>query len=142
MLRSITANGRDVTDVPLDMTGGGPRTLEVTLTESSSVITGTVRDAAGAVVGDTGVVVFPTDADRWRDVGLHPRRIRTATSASDGRYRIGNLPAGEYYVAAIDPADLRSWQDPAFLETMAGRAVRVTVDWDDTSPQDLRWTPR
>ena len=55
---------------------------------------------------------------------------------------IGNLPPGEYYVAAVDwmqgTEGFGEWQDPAFLNAIAPRATRVTL----TEGQAVSITPR
>jgi hypothetical protein len=49
------------------------------------------------------------------------------------------LPAGDYYVIAIDPAEADNWQDPTRLEVLASQAARLTIGTSETSKTlDLR----
>jgi hypothetical protein len=36
-------------------------------------------------------------------------------------YSIGGLPAGDYFIVAVDPAFVSAWQDPKFLGTRRSR---------------------
>ena len=55
------------------------------------------------------------------------RRIQTARADQNGSYRLGNLPAGEYLLVATDDVEQGEWFDPAFLESIRARGVRVTL---------------
>ena len=50
------------------------------------------------------VIVFPTDRDAWTNYGTSPRRLRNVRVDKTGAFSIGNLPAGEYFVAAVPEA--------------------------------------
>jgi hypothetical protein len=140
-LKAIRANGRDVTDEPLSF-GAKEESLadvEVVLTNSESGVAGRVADARGQVVTDYTVVAFATSADRWYQGS---RFLAFTRPKMDGAFEIGGLPPGQYYVAAVDrlqgTAGFGEWQDPAFLESIAPRAARVTV----TDGQLTAVTPR
>jgi hypothetical protein len=102
--------------------------VEVVLTNSESGVTGRVADARGQAVTDYTVVAFATSADRWYQGS---RFLAFTRPKMDGAFEIAGLPPGQYYVAAVDrlqgTAGFGEWQDPAFLESMAPRATRVTV---------------
>jgi len=129
-LKAIRANGRDVTDETLSF-GTKEESLadvEVVLTNSESGVIGRVADARGRVVTDYTVVVFATSADRWYQGS---RFLAFTRPKMDGAFEIAGLPPAQYYVAAVDrlqgTAGFGEWQDPAFLESIAPRAARVTV---------------
>ncbi len=110
----------------------------ITYTDRIITITGNVRDEHGGLPPHATVLAFPADRTGWTKYGLTPARIKTVPVASNGSYRMENIPAGNYLLVALDSADARRWQDPAFLEAAVKSAVTVTVDWADTKSQDLR----
>ena len=57
---------------------------------------------------------------------------------TDGRFVFGDLPAGEYYLAALTDLDPIDWQTPAFLEQVVPAGVRVRVGEGEKKVQDLR----
>jgi protocatechuate 3,4-dioxygenase beta subunit len=129
-LKAIRANGSDITDEPLPF-GTKDESLtdvEIVLTNTVSGIAGSVTDARGQAVTDYSVIVFATRADRW----YQGSRFFTFTRPkADGTFAITDLPPGDYCVAAVDRLQgtegLGEWQDPAFLESIAPRATRVTL---------------
>jgi len=47
------------------------------------------------------------------------------------------LPAGDYFIVAVDPSLVTAWQDPKFLERAAAVAIRVSLAWDESKALDL-----
>jgi hypothetical protein len=47
------------------------------------------------------------------------------------------MPAGEYYLIAIDATKIDSWVDPKFLAAAAPLATRITLGWGETKVQDI-----
>jgi protocatechuate 3,4-dioxygenase beta subunit len=129
-LKAIHANGREITDEPLSF-GTKDESLtdvEVVLTDKSAGVTGNVTDARGRPAPDYTVIVFATHADRW----YQGSRFFTFTRPkADGTFAVADLPPGDYYVAAVDRLQgsegFGEWQDPAFLESIAPRARRLTL---------------
>ena len=91
----------------------------------------------GSPVDGTTVVAFPTDSSRWADYGLLPVEIRSAIPASSGAFRISTLPAGDYYVVAVDSARSRSWHEAGFFAQAQRSAARVSLGWGATASVDL-----
>ena len=130
MLKSITANGVDVTDVALPF-GTAEQSLtdvQVVVTSRVTELTGTVVDSRGDVTNDYTLLVFPLDRDRWYP---ESRYFRRAAPASSGNVSVRGLPPADYYVAAVSRSVLKdgadAWQDPEFLESIAVRAARATL---------------
>ncbi len=80
-------------------------------------------------------MAFPEDPTLWRP---QSRYILTARPDQTGRFQIRGLPAGDYYLVAIDPAEPGAWFDPAFLEQHRSGAATVRVGEGDLRTQDLR----
>lgn len=136
-IKSIVEDGVDRTFAPLVAEAGRTASVVVTMTSKGAVLSGTVRDAKGALAAVGVALVYPVRNDLWVNYGFTPTWIRAASIASDGTYRIAALRAGDYYVAAVGSAEAGRWSDPLFLRTLAGRAVRVSLDWGDSKTADI-----
>lgn len=68
-----------------------------------------------------------------------PRRVSGAARlSSDGRYRIGGLPPGEYYLAVVTDFIPAQLDDPSFLELLIPGAVKVVMGEGERKVQDYR----
>jgi protocatechuate 3,4-dioxygenase beta subunit len=131
MLKSVSANGVDVTDVPLPF-GTADESLsdvQVVVTSRITELSGTVADSHGDLTKDYTLLVFPVDRDRWYPGS---RYFRRSGPAAAGNFTVRGLPPSDYYVAPVagwsvlkDGDD--AWQDPEFLESIALRAARATL---------------
>ena len=54
------------------------------------------------------------------------------------RYSALNLRPGSYFVAAVPDELAAAWNDPAFLETLARVAARVTIADGEIKTLDLK----
>ena len=140
-VKSVVAGGRDLTHQPFDTSGGDVTGVVVTLTNRQQEIFGTVRDAQGAIAPESMVVVFPAEPAQWSDYGLSAPRFRSVTVRADGTYRIGNLPAGDYFAVAIGGSNANQWQTPGFFKNVSSLATRVVIGWSGKQAQDLRALP-
>jgi hypothetical protein len=138
-LVSVRFDGRDVTDAGFDAaTATTFDGVVVTLTDKKAEIRGTVRTGAGPA--PAAVIAFPVNRDRWVNFGLEPARFRTARSATNGEYLLSPLPAGDYFVIAVDLALIDAWADQKFLAAAAPLATRVSVKYGDVAVQNLSMT--
>jgi protocatechuate 3,4-dioxygenase beta subunit len=135
-LKSVMAGGRDIADAPIDIKGGADVTdVVVTFTDRPSELSGTVYDGAGRVTPNFPIVVFSTDREYWT---MSSRRVQTARPASDGKFTVTGLPAGEYFVCAVTAVDRTEVYDPAFLEQLAPVSFKITIADGEKKVQDLR----
>jgi len=140
ILKSVTINGRDVTDTPMPLRSGESATnLTITFTDQQNEINGTVTNEQGTPVPDDTILAFSTDSSLWRPLS---RQIMTARPDQTGKYRIRGLPRGEYYLVAVDPAEQGEWFDPTYLDEHRVGAVRLTLSDGDTKTQDFRVAQR
>jgi hypothetical protein len=125
-LRSATSAGRDTLDQPLEIAPGQGATLTVTLTDQPTELSGLLLDQLGRPAPEYSVVVFTADRALWT---TSPRRNSGVIKvASDGRYRVTGLPAGDYYLCVLTDIDPRQLSDVSFLEQLAtSGGVRVTL---------------
>jgi hypothetical protein len=128
MVKSIQAGGRDVTHLPISITAGrNVSDVVITFTDQLPTLSGTVQGDAAAL-SHAAVIVFPVEREQWIGYGLRPTRI-LAQPVSGAAFRFDSVPAGEYFVVAVDVSQITSWQDPKFLARAAAVASRVRVDW-------------
>jgi hypothetical protein len=138
-IRSITWNGHDYTNRPFDASSGADIVdVVVTMTTRAAQLSGTVVTDRNLPLGDAAVILFPTERDQWRNFGLQPDRLRTVVTTNTGAYRFQSLPAGEYFVIAVQGDQAGGWMDPAFLEKQSRIATRFSIAWGEVKAQDLR----
>jgi protocatechuate 3,4-dioxygenase beta subunit len=128
-LKSILVNGGESTDtvLPFGTKAQSLQNVEVILTPRVSGVSGVVTDASGRPFGDGVVIAFSTDRTQWSPES----RFVSHVAASGGTFDLRPLAPGSYYFAAIDPPDTfdrnRTFEDPAFLESLVAGATRVTL---------------
>ena len=119
-VKRVSLKGNDVTtgfDVSGDVDG-----IEIVLTDRTTTVTGTARDARGIGKNDYIVTFFPVGRLEADDRASRQRTIRPD---QDGVYRIRYLPPGDYLAAAVPAMSLPiegEW-DPAFFERVGPRAT-------------------
>jgi uncharacterized protein (DUF2141 family) len=129
---------RDLLDDPLEVsaaTSALPDAVVVTFSDRHPELTGTLQSAAGQPASEFFVIVFPTER-RWWAPGS--RRVRATRPASDGRFSVLDLPAGDYFVAALTDVEADEWKSATFLDQLIGAAVKVTIRDGERTFQDLR----
>jgi len=134
-LKSVTMDGRDVTDTPLEVRGGQALTnVEIVFTDKQTEVNGTITTESGTPMPDYTVLAFPTDPSLWRP---QARQIMTARPDQTGKFKMRGLPAGDYYLATVDPAEQGEWFDPTYLDSHRSGAARVTLADGDVKTQDF-----
>ena len=123
-VKSIDAQGRDLTDAPVEF-GNGEKYDDViiTLTNRFPVLTGTTTDRQTAPV-DAMVIVFADDQTKWAE---DSRMVRTIRSDKAGTFRLTALPPGDYLAIALEYVVDGDWNDPQFLESLRDQASRVSL---------------
>jgi hypothetical protein len=137
ILKSVISGGRELFDLPIELSaGGGLDDVVMTFIDRASAteIAGTLTDAAGRPLSDVAVLIFSTDSRYWRDATRH---ARFAVPDARGRYLVAGLPAGDYFAAATPPrfVDLGL---PATLSKLAPTAVRFTLHDGEHKVVDVR----
>lgn len=135
-LRSAMVDGRDLLDGPIEPVPGASITgVRLTLSDKRTQIAGSLQTASGQPTADYYVIAFSTDRSHWR---AGSRRLLSSRPATDGRFVFDDLPAGEYFIAALTDVDPLEWQSAMFLEQVAPAAVTVSVAEGQKTVQDLR----
>ena len=134
---SAMVNGRDASVTPVEVDGGDINGVMINFTDRPSELSGQVQVESGQAEAVT-VLVFPAEQQAWTGYGSVARRFSSVRADKEGRFRVMNLPAGSYYMAAIPDKLASNWQDPKFLEALAPEATRVTVRDADKISQSLK----
>ena len=124
-LKAVMVNGKDMTDTPLDFSGGKEvADVQVIVTQTRSEVSGVVADAQNAAVAEYAVVVFPEDRDKWTP---QSRFMGSGRPDQQGGFKITGLPPGRYLAAAIDYLETGAERDPELLERLRTSATPVTL---------------
>jgi len=135
-IRSVRVSATDVTDSGFEIkTNQEVSGLEVELTNKLTTISGLVSNARGATVVDYTTIVFAQDSARWTG---NTRYQGSGRPDQDGRFKINGLPAGEYYIIALDRLESGEAGDPEFLERIRTKASRLSLNEGETKTIDLR----
>jgi hypothetical protein len=140
ILKSVTVNGRDVTDTPVPLRAGETlANVAVVFTDQQNEINGTVTNEQGTALPDYTVLAFSTDPSLWRPLS---RQIMTARPDQTGKYRIRGLPRGDYYLVAVDPAEQGEWFEPTYLDEHRAGAQQLTLGDGDVKTQNFKIAQR
>jgi len=139
MLKSVTVDGQDITDVPLELPPA--QTLngaQIVLTKKIANLSGLVTDSKGNPVLDATVVVFPADEKLWT---FQSRFIKAARPDQDGRYRVTGLPGpGSYLTIALQGLEDGQAGDPDFLASVKEQATKLELNEGETKSVDVKLT--
>ncbi len=139
-LESVMVDGRDVTDLPIDINADTlPKDLVVTFSDRYQELSGRITRATGAPAPEYTIIVFPEDKAYWISGS---RRIVTARPGTDGRFVMSGagpttLPAGKYLLATVTDIDRDEQFDPGFLSALIPASVPITLQPGDKKVQDL-----
>jgi hypothetical protein len=124
-LKSVTHDGADITDTPVEAAEGAELTgIEIVLTQTVAEISGGVQDAKGNPITDYVVVFFSPDAAHW---GPQTRFVRLGRPDQTGKFLVRGLPAGSYLAVALEYAEAGEETNPEFLERLKslGTSIRL-----------------
>jgi Carboxypeptidase regulatory-like domain len=139
-LKSVTANGADITDVPAEFPPGQTISgVVVVLSKQVTALSGLVADARNRPVLDATVVVFPEDERLWT---FQSRFVKTARPDQEGKYRIPSLPPSDHYlVIAVQGLEDGQAGDPEYLASIKNAASRFALNEGETKAVDVKFTP-
>lgn len=139
-LESVVVDGRDVTDLPCDITADAlPKDVVITFSDRFQELSGRLTRSTGEPAPENTIIVFPEDKAYWLSGS---RRIVTARPGTDGRFTLSGpgpttLPAGNYRLAAVTDIGRDEQFDPAFLATLVSASVPITLQPGEKKVQDL-----
>ncbi len=137
-LARVDYGGRNVADEPIDLDASDLTDLVVTFTDKTTRLGGSIVDSTGAPDSRASIIVFPADSATWRQGIFSLRRVRLVEATPAGTYEFAGIPAGDYFLVAIESRLATDWEDPAFLDRLTSGATRVTLAAGDTKTVALK----
>ena len=136
VVHSVTVEGEDVLDTPLDVAGRAAITgMVVTMTDRLTELSGTLVDEKGKPALDQTLVLYPVE-EKYRV--FQSRRIRTTRAGEDGHYSFRMVPPGDYRLATILDPEPGSWYDKAVLSDLDSSAVRISLAEGEKKIENVR----
>jgi hypothetical protein len=120
-LAAVRLSDVDITNAPVDLSGGVLGVLTVALSSGAGVLEGTVTEEQKPAEGATCVLI--PDGPR-RDVALY---YKTAISDQNGQFTMRGIAPGDYQVFAWDEVESGAWRDPAFLKKFESKGKSVSI---------------
>jgi hypothetical protein len=139
---SLTLNGREILDVPVDVGAEGVSGFVLTISERRTLLAGSVTTPDGRPLGGAAVGVFPAAAADRQPFGERRLRLRRATADANGQFRFPDLPPGNYIAVAMSVEEVDAWPDPKILDVLAARGRPIVLSPGDTQETTLRLESR
>lgn len=139
-VKSIRAQGKDVTDVPLELHSGDRiQGVEILVGPDGAQLAGSVKKSAnGQPASAASILLYPADA---RPIGPNSRFIRTARSGQQGEFAFQGLVPGEYKVCALLDHESGAEYDPEYLQLLDRVSKTVQLDAGQASNETLEVVP-
>jgi protocatechuate 3,4-dioxygenase beta subunit len=134
-MKSATAEGHDIADAPFELSGGDVTGTVVTFSDRHTELSGLLQGPSGQPATEYFVIAFAADRAFWVSPS---RRVKATRPGIDGRYLFIDLPAADYFIAALTDVEPDEWLASAFLQDLVPSSVRVTVRDGAIVKQDLR----
>lgn len=134
-LKTVTLDGEDATDAPVDFRSSvTPREARIVVTARTSGVSGVARDEAGQPVDRARVVLFSADERTW---GWRSRLVHSVEADAAGRYVIDGVMPGKYRVVAVPFLEDGSWRDATILARLQPLSVAIALDEPSRTTMNL-----
>jgi protocatechuate 3,4-dioxygenase beta subunit len=120
-LKSVIEDSVEMIDSGFDITGGGSRQLDVTVSLNGGRIDGSVRNADRERMPGARVTLIPRNAPERIDL------YRVVNADQYGRFSLRGIAPGEYQLQAWEDLELGSEFDPEFTNLHSSHVQSVTV---------------
>jgi protocatechuate 3,4-dioxygenase beta subunit len=125
LVQSITVEGEDVLDAPLEVKGRRAISgMVITMTDRITELSGTVADQKGKPATEQTLLLYPVDQKYWV---FQSRRIRTTRASEDGHYIFRGVPPGDYRLTTLVDPEPGSWYDKAVLSELDSSSIRISL---------------
>jgi protocatechuate 3,4-dioxygenase beta subunit len=114
-LKSVTVDGQDVTDSPLDFREQDVTGVELVFTTRTTTLTATLAVPKDHVVADYNVLVFAAEDTKWT---LWSRYVVLLRPNQQSAFVTKGLPPGQYYAIPVGALTGGEWQDPEYLRAL------------------------
>jgi hypothetical protein len=130
-----------VTNAPLDLKDADVTDVVIKISDRVGSISGVARTPAGQAAPTATAIVFPADYRALVANGLTSGKVQIVAASRAGTYAVNGLMPGEYFIIAIDDADVSDNQDSAFFDSLARVATRFTIGDAEKKAQELVVVP-
>jgi hypothetical protein len=138
VLKEILWRGQDITDVAIDVESKERlEDVRITLTDSASDVSGTVKDRSGRPVDQALVLIIPVSSQFWTRTS---RRFGRLYTSGGGAYRLRGLPAGEYRAVAITGLSESDIYRKEILTDLVARGIPLSLEERQRRVLDLGLT--
>src|SRR5262249_31646419 len=121
-VKSMRTGNVDVLDAGLQLDRAPENPLEIVIGVNAGAIEGSVANAAGQNLPNRTVTLIPDARQRNRsDLYRYVATDRT------GRFRLEDIPPGDYELFAWEEIERGAWQDPDYLQTYRGRGKSIHI---------------
>jgi hypothetical protein len=120
--KSVTFNGRDVTDDPIQLDDSSRGTLQLVVSAKGASLEGTVTASDDKPMPDVKVMTIPAGGKG------RPELFQETTTDQSGRFKIRGIAPGDYKIVALTEDDADAFADPSFTKTLAARGTSVRFD--------------
>jgi hypothetical protein len=125
-LQSVTVGGREVNELPFDVTEDIGN-VQIVMTDRPASLAGRVTFTVPAA-GAPSVRLFPAERRLWPDARALGRRFRLARTSATGDFSIADIPPGDYLVVAVVDESAANWPDATFLAELLPLAETVKIE--------------
>ncbi len=134
-VKSVTYNGANITETPLDVSAVSSITgVEIVLTDKQTTLAGNVKSTSGPDT-DCTVAIFP---EKIRETALNGRYTLITRPDQQGRFETKGLPPGNYFAVAVEALEQGGQFDPAFRKQMESTAKRFRLIEGQTTTIELQ----
>lgn len=135
-LKSIRAGDREALDDGIDMSGGAPGPVQVTLGTGVGQISGIVQGANQQPSSGGIVTLLPDPMKEYRN-----DLYRITTADQNGQFTLQGIAPGEYKLFAWEDVDRTSYMDPEFLKPHESSGKKITIKADSQQQFSLTQIP-
>ena len=133
--RTAMVQGHDAADTPIAIGTDDVEGIEISFTDKPTELSGDLLDATGRPASEFFIVVYSADKTLWMP---QSRRIQSVRPGTDGRFRVANLPPGDYFIAAVTDVEQGEWFDPSFLASLVSASTKITLAEGEKKVQNLK----
>ena len=136
-LKSAKANGIDLLDQGVQVTGGGgPGPISIVYSSNTGTLTGAVTNKDDLPAPGAMVVLVP-------DAGSHqkPEQYKTANTDQYGHFEVRGVPPGHYKAFAWEKVDEESYGDADFLKPVESKSESFDIGANERKSVQLKMIP-
>jgi protocatechuate 3,4-dioxygenase beta subunit len=136
-IKSISLDGEDVTDEPIDLTGRQSIAVVIRATDKLTQISGKVSDTRGQRTRECTVVFQPAEA---REPIIAARLMRLIRCDSMGSFEVRGMRPGRYVVTAVTSIEQGRQFEPEFREQLRRVSESLNIREGERLTLDLKLT--